>query len=135
MRTILFRGKSKVNVNYLGEDEPLVKKGEWVYGSLIFDDVDNHHIHTLTRRGYEFVNVEVESIGQFTGLFDAARRGIYEGDIIKIEDEGVSLKPKVVDFNNGMFGTGDFSLAYYGEDVIKVIGNIHDNPKLLEEIK
>lgn len=143
MRKILFRGKSRLNVNYLGEDEPLVKKGEWVYGSLILDDVDYHHIHTLTRRGREFVNVEAETIGQFTGLLDCEGRGIYEGDILMVTQGAMEgFRGYVewrVDFaewelksRRSQMAISQHIIKGYG---MKIVSNIHDNPKFLEEIK
>lgn len=136
MRTILFRGKSKVNINYLGEDEPLVKIGEWVYGSLILDNVDNHHIHTLTRRGWEFVKVEIESIGQFIGVLDADGKEIYEGDIIQGNNQWIRHK---IEYNEEEASfcakkSDDHCPIYkwwIDEYEKKVIGNIHDNPEII----
>lgn len=137
MRVVKFRGKSSNNVESPISDEIIVEKGQWIYGSLVNDAAPNEDgstclIHTKTEYGLQYFYVDPATIGQFTGLLDADGKEIYEGDIIKIEDEGVTLKPKVVGFNNGMFGADDFSLAYYGGNIIKVMGNIHDNPELLE---
>ena len=115
MRTIKFRGKD-------------VETGKWIYGYLgdgnLICDWNNNNRHSF--------EVKATTVGEFTGLTDKNGNKIYEGDIIKIDDEGVVLKPKVVDFLSGKFCAGEWTLTYYGEDNIEVIGNIHDNPELLK---
>lgn len=76
-------------------------------------------------------------IEQFTGLLDSNRKEIYEGDIIKIPE----IIPVVVSFRYGMFvqdtvGPTCSLIGFitehsaFGSPVI--IGNIHENPELLE---
>lgn len=64
---------------------------------------------------------------QFTGLHDKNRKEIYEGDIIK---------PK---YGNEVYTINDllhFGFNYYeyfmSEENIEILGNIHENPELLE---
>lgn len=95
---------------------------------------------------------ETFTVGQYTGLKDKNGKRIFEGDMIKPFDE--EIDKMVVEFHHGQFllclygergymaeygweeegNYGCFeaeSLSSYGDD-IEVIGNIHDNPELLE---
>ena len=83
---------------------------------------------------------------QFTGLYDRFGKEIYEGDILYLlyprrteEDEDVSFYIKVViKFNNGCFwfwgeGYTDCNWHFYNAENREVIGNIFENPELMEE--
>ena len=134
MREILFRGKR-------------VDNGEWVYGlpykakygcisSIINDDEERFLIFP-------------ETVGQYTGLTDKNGKEIYEGDIVctrfpkECEHAGNICSLGDILFRDGMFGIewtqwkNDtfWGLRRIDEDFhkeIEVIGNIHDNPELLE---
>ena len=119
MRKILFRGKR-------------IGKNEWVEGDLI-------HLPTgiaILANGYAYVIPE--TVGQYTGLKDGKGKMIFEGDVVKVKSW------YVVVFEDGAFGLKAYNkinpVPLMGhmnfEGVmkrIKVIGNIHDNPELLEE--
>ena len=127
MRTIKFRGKSFDN-------------GEWVYGDY-HRRADN--VHTIIAMEpdkygkvfYAVNQVNPDTIGQFTGLHDKNGQEIYEGDIVEFVNmiQGIS---KVV-FENGCFMADaknyETALTYRVSVHTRVIGNIHDNPELMNK--
>ena len=136
MREYKFRGKpTKNNASYFEEKE-------FVYGSLVIAN-DKHYIlldvlDNIKRDDYEVYMIEViaETVGQYTELKDKNGKEIYEGDIVYIaaEDERGIIRwdnetaRYVVIYDNIIT---DFD-NWYGED-LEVIGNIYDNPELLEK--
>ena len=80
-------------------------------------------------------------VEQFTGLIDKNFNPIYENDIIKREwsyNNTVTVKVVQWDDRRAGFTTDKERLADYFHnhpgDLYEVIGNIHENPELLEEI-
>lgn len=125
MRTIKFRGKRKYN-------------GKWIYGSLIYFK-ESYYIQE-SGEGESFVypmNVEVisETVGQFTEIYDKDGVEIYAGDIVNVK--AGEYCQGVWEWD-GIVAIEDIRLAYQdieNADTIEVIGNIHDNPELMERIR
>ena len=66
---------------------------------------------------------------EFTGLLDKNGKEIYEGDIIEVTDgDGWNLGSIVVNLDPGYVCQLDIDDRCIGE----IIGNIHENPELLE---
>jgi hypothetical protein len=123
MREIKFRGKT-------------VDNGIWVYGTGITDFLNIYkgakpNSKWLWSNYYQWIEVIPESVGQFIGQQDVNRVDIYEGDIV-IHTSFINDKQTVV-FKKGGFFVQDMLLSSYHPSNIEVVGNIYQNPKLLEE--
>lgn len=132
MREYIFRGKR-------------VDNGEWIYGSLSwFTDDSSVEITRVERpNGNEKWTrvVDYETVGQYVGLCDKNGNKIFEGDIV-IFNRGRNLpntipRPLQVFFDdrNAQFTCFRSPYATLQKDQMsecEVIGNIHDNPELLE---
>lgn len=136
LREIIFRGKR-------------LDKGAWVEGffaekkdPLLESDVRNAFI-LAQANGDSFVwfPVDPSTVGQFAGLMDKNGTRIFEGDVLK-DDWGKAYE---VFFNarncsfmvklehaTNEWEIGNYRLGEDWSDTIRVIGNIHDNPELLE---
>ncbi|EAC8033022.1 hypothetical protein Y160_07300 [Listeria monocytogenes] len=76
---------------------------------------------------------------QYTGLKDKNGKKIFEGDIVEIDVhdhlDGNVIKGKVIFLEGAWLVTdsGSFAISLWSEiNEIEVIGNIHENPELLE---
>ena len=144
MREIKFRGKR-------------IDTGEWVYGDLIENQGQYYIYHATseTTRVNEDnsilvlgVEVDPDTVGQYTGMKDYVGKEIYEGDVLLLSNKNtyqelivvehgpygwVFYNPKtVLRFKDGSHTyrvVENYGLLFgFGE----VVGNIHDNPELLE---
>lgn len=117
-----------------------VDNGEWVYGSLI---EDKYIVGKVVDWEEDYFNTEFwwkvipETVGQFTGLLDKNDKEIYEGDIVR--DRWNSYTPIYQNaiymaYNaekiNDLYVSTQFNIIW--RNGCEVIGNIHDNPELLE---
>ena len=146
-REILFRGKRTDN-------------GKWVEGSLIkvgWRNKPTTYSIMLTRPTACNYIVDPETVGQYTGLTDKNGVRIFEGDILRgfeypfcsnINGEFNYFAEIVWFDDSSAFGIYTFKnpksnvrgisegntdyLEYFNADKWEVIGNIHDNPELLE---
>ncbi|KZR60416.1 YopX family protein [Pseudobacillus badius] len=125
MREIKFRGKS-------------ITSGKWFYGSLI-NDKDRRWIYIQEKHWnlgvFDNFDVDPETVGQYTGLKDKNGKEIYEGDIL--QDKELPTVKIQVQYNDqkGMFEDkiDGFSLWDSMKNYdFEVVGNIHENPELLE---
>ena len=141
MREILFRGKAANRIDGRAY-RTSYKNGDWVYGLLT--DYGNHLVSEMTNtNGVCGIEVDKNTIGQFTGMTDKNDTKIFEGDIVKDESgvvypvvyglTGFYLKyapPHSHGFHYDLLPLSNYWHAHGA--IIEVIGNIHDNLELLE---
>lgn len=101
-------------------------------------EIDRYGVHVLDEFNY-VVDEDDRVLMQSTGLYDANGKEIYEGDIINCRDlwlDGDRRKThkQIVKYDSGMFSAGYVSLRT-NNSTSEVIGNIYENPELLEENK
>jgi len=104
MREIKFRGQR-------------IDNNHWVYGYLIRTSIGQCYIMeeptfipALTTPSKEFIEVKLETVGQYINLKDKNKKEIYEGNIVKIN--------------------GNSDIGWINN--LEIIGDIYENPELLE---
>ena len=142
MREILFRGKRKDD-------------GKWVEGHYHFANwyitpsrevVDTTYYILQIGHG-DADEIDPNTVGQFTGLTDKNGKKIFEGDVGRYKqtdgakqngDPIICIGKVVYNAKTGSYAveskdkTGCKYFDYFPIKDFEVIGNIHDNPELLE---
>lgn len=122
-REILFRGKSPITRNWVTGDL-------FQHGEQRFIMHDNRNTEVIT-----------ETVGEYTGLTDMNGKKIFEGDIVEV----LNPEPFINTTGIVVYNDGCFDVEFCRHDVVRdylkclvcnwscrVVGNINDNPELLE---
>lgn len=136
MREILFKAKR-------------VDNGEWVEGSYVYT-FGNNPLRPITNivSDYYFIvaknkgvfEIDKNTICQYTGLTDKNGNKIWENDIVQSSEGCLDCDNGIgnIDFYSGLWYVNGnvqnslYDLIYIGEHEIEIIGNVFDNPELLE---
>ena len=129
MREILFRGKR-------------IDNGKWIYGWVFGEkaksiiELDKGYIGKEGVESYYTSVVTPETVGQYTGLDDKNGGKIFEGDFVFFEPFGTHNNNRLIQYQHGAF-LGKLIRNGYSDRILSpemyiIIGNITDNPELLE---
>ena len=125
MREILFRGKDNGVLN-----------NQWQFGSIDFTNEKFPQIIRYDRFGNKmYITVDDESVGQFTGLTDKNGKKIFEGDICRVGNLLYKVEFKCSCWWFTILSSKVYCCPAFNShcgDYCEVIGNIHDNPEILE---
>ncbi len=130
-----------------------VDNGEWVEGIGILDFLPKGHVYIAKpnkpKTAIAWIEVISETVGDCTGVPDKNSKWIFEGDIVKLQSNHTSYYIVEWHKHQWIFRYINRKTEYYSFDTIddnfgmkngtaekvEVIGNIHDNPELLEATK
>ena len=132
MREILFKGKR-------------IDNGEWVEGYYqkrycLSDNEESLIFHVDSYKVCEYAEIIPETLCQFTGLCDKNGKRIWENNVVWLVYDGKEHIYQIVWDNSELDFKATNGEENYGSnfeyllccDEIEVIGNIFDNPELLQ---
>lgn len=121
-----------------------IAERKWVFGSLWFDTRNKATLIWSEELKY-WVRVDPATVGQYTGLKDEHGKEIYEGDVIRSPLSEDKTRPHRIFYHTGnaafmgaLIDRKELCYLRLDQDWIykfgkEVIGNIHDNPELIEK--
>ena len=135
MREILFRGQTRRKgeriINVRGDK----CDSNWVYGG-IFPQNNGGDFAIIYQQTPEIkkYTVYADTVGQYTGLTDKNGVKIFEGDIVRAITHSTDIYVEAITFENGAFWYKNWSWLKFRFkfENVEVIGNIYDNPELIE---
>ena len=109
-----------------------IKFRAWKDGEMMYQPLGTHY------GLYRFIGFipEESPLMQYTGLKDKNGKEIYEGDILEHDQWGVKVVKDIRDTfrtNSAAYDAVAYSEEDTQSDCSTVIGNIYQNPELLEE--
>lgn len=119
MREIKFRAWSRRHEKYMDPNHFFVGAN----GAVFYETIANKK--TLKLRNW--------ILEQYTGLKDKNGKEIYEGDILKCTSKYTDIKTEI-QYVESCLPFIHLSKAFYDAEIYEyeVVGNIHENPELLE---
>lgn len=123
-------------------------KGKMQYGYLIVDDNQAFIINEVVEANEQYITIgswcpiDLKTVGQSTGVKDKNDKEIFKGDILALETDEELINVEVFwDEKHTLFMVASkkyhekaplAELLDYNSYPFKIIGNIYENPELLE---
>jgi len=131
MREIRFRGMS-LNGNWVYGDLVRIPKDAGDYNNPPSSELTTYITNSLVLT-HEWVEVDPDSVVEFSGLPDKSGTPIYEGDIVSYGGKfNHEVKYEELEGNDGQLTIG-YDFAAPSTKSIEVIGNVHQHPHLLNK--
>ena len=119
MSEILFRGKRTDNGEWVKCSETYIRDGDGIW-------LSDENLNVVV------VTVIPETVGQYTGLTDKNGVRIFEGDIVDYISSDVIGNSKTGTIIVEDMTDYDTMIYLNHSDELQIIGNIHENPELLD---
>lgn len=145
MREILFKAKRKDNgewvEGYLFDNGFDGEEKKYFVGGLVIEKYNGTACDEWDITGIDFCEIDPETLCQFTGETDKNGKRIWESDVVWLVYDGKEHIYQIVWDNSELDFKATNGEENYGSnfeyllccDEIEVIGNIFDNPELLQE--
>lgn len=142
MREILFRGKRTYNGEWVESGYCCCDNKSYIVISIRYipdtrdwDEADYYEENPVYKP--VFIEVVPKTVGQYTGLTDKNGKKIFEEDIVNFKTIAYTFKKCVVKYDEqyARFVCIDLNKVGFPMDisfVYEIVGNIHDDPELLE---
>jgi uncharacterized phage protein (TIGR01671 family) len=144
----------KAIIKFRGQE---IDSNKWLYGDLFqrlgcYPEIIFPYIDENGKTQYAEIAVKEKTVGQFTGLSDKNKKDIYKGDIIRtplgnivivefgykehvVKNHKLRIFEKYACYGWLARNIKTNQVEFLDDTIIKgeIIGNIHDNPELLNE--
>lgn len=113
-----------------------IQDGQWIVGDLIHKRHNGDDEVIIQEPNGCGTDCDIRTVGEFAGQKDKNGREIFEGDIITHGDRRilyVVVWQPLTGFVAKQIGAYSYAGLSYWQSVSEVIGNIHENPELIEE--
>ena len=136
MHELLFRGQQRRKGEKVRMDDSPIASS-WFYGNGVLQGKGDFSIIYPTEPTFEKFSVYTDTLGQYTGLTDMSGKKIFDGNIVQnIITKETAIVRWYTEHSAFMLYDKNNNKVYflYDNDFnnIKIIGNIYDNPELLE---
>lgn len=144
MREIIFRGR-RIDSNtwvegyiYADADEKayIIRRTRYYPDTRDWDTAEYYENNPHYTESY--IEINPNTVGQYTGLKDKNGKMIFEGDIVHYDTLGPYSGPEYYIPHVGPVIFSDLCcflpLTYCVRDTLEVVGNIYDNPEMCKEV-
>lgn len=135
MSEILFRGKRLDTGEWVEGTNIIMGENGWCYicetGTTVHVRYNNLTENPQLLEAESF-RIDIETIGQFSGMLDKNDRKIFEGDIV-LNENGIRYECVfTAKYARFAFRRSGVAFGWFAPKSCEVIGNIYDNPELFE---